>query len=203
MPALSVSHALRAIGFNALLRESVRGVQLRGDFSLVALVRLLLAMLVPGKAKTGPRIFDRIISLGRPADVGSRSGDGNQGWVRGNANSCTPPTGAALPVGQGHSGNAKRRPETLNPRFGNPESRARFPARHSGNPERVRGVSRRHLEFLNGDRRFSRAVLEIPNGREEFCDLTWEILKGVQDSLHAVQEIPNGREEFLDLTGKC
>jgi hypothetical protein len=97
MPALSFSHALRAIGFNALLQESVRRVQLRGDFSLVVLVRLLLAMLVPGRAKTGPRIFDRILSFGRTAAVGSRSGDGNREWVRGHADSCTHPTGTASP----------------------------------------------------------------------------------------------------------
>jgi hypothetical protein len=39
---------LRAIGFNGLLRRKFRGVHMRGDFSLVALVRLLLAMLWVG-----------------------------------------------------------------------------------------------------------------------------------------------------------
>ena len=42
------SRRLRAMGFNELLRESFRGVDLRGDYSLVAVVRLLLAMLWVG-----------------------------------------------------------------------------------------------------------------------------------------------------------
>jgi hypothetical protein len=39
---------LRAIGFNRLLRDGFRGVPLRGDYPLVAVVRLLLAMLWVG-----------------------------------------------------------------------------------------------------------------------------------------------------------
>jgi hypothetical protein len=45
------SQRLRAIGFNERLRGIFRGVGLRGDFSLVALVRLLLAMLWLGGSR--------------------------------------------------------------------------------------------------------------------------------------------------------